>query len=99
MYWSISSDPESNSSSNSSAVMVFGCALALVLRSFFFSRAADRDDADCFFMAMCHRCRPECLSNSTDDRDARLCHEPRRQLDSVRVAPDRLIIHDIDPLL
>jgi hypothetical protein len=49
------------------------------------ARAADRDEADRFFMAMCHRGRPRGLPYPADDLEARLADGARGPFDAVVV--------------
>jgi len=72
MCLSMSSAPESNSSSSSSAVRPFARFLSLALRSFLLARAADRDDTGCFFMAIRYKSSPNNVMNATDHDVARL---------------------------
>src|SRR5205814_6033064 len=89
--------------SNAAAVVMGGSgALRLrvkVLRFFAVARAADRDEADRFFMAICHRGSPEGLRDLTNQEKARFVRWPSWKLDAVRVQPQRLRLHEIDAVL
>src|SRR5450759_4422530 len=98
-----SSTGRSANRSNSAAV-IMGASVALrlrvkVLRFFAVARAADRDEADRFFMAICHRGSPQGLRDLTNEEKARLVHWPSWKLDAVRVQPQRLRLHEINAVL
>jgi hypothetical protein len=57
-----------------------------ILRFFAVARAADPDEADRFFMAICHRGSPYGLPDLTNEEKARLVRGPSWKLDAVRVS-------------
>src|SRR5438067_4820647 len=75
--------------SNSSAVIMAGFgapfARATVLLFFAVARVTDRDEADRFFMAICHRGSPQVLPDLSNHEKARLVRRPSRKFDAVRV--------------
>src|SRR6185295_1257947 len=50
-------------------------------------------------MAVRHHGRPHGLTNTSDDSEARLFHEPRRHFEAFRIIPERLRFHEVDPVL
>src|SRR6266699_326432 len=98
-----SSTGRSANRSNSAAV-IMGASVALrlrvkVLRFFAVARAADRDEADRFFMAICHRGSPQGLHDLTDQEKARLVRRPSRKLDAVWIPPEGLRLDEINAVL
>src|SRR5437870_13434565 len=84
-----SSTGRSANRSNSAAV-IMGDSVALrlcvkVLRFLAVTRTADRDEADRFFMAICHRGSPQGLRDLTNQEKARLVRRPSREPGGVRV--------------
>src|SRR5438128_1348423 len=69
--------------SNSSAVIMAGFvapfARANVLLFFAVARVTDRDEADRFFMAICHRGSPQVLPDLSRHEKARLVRRPSRE--------------------
>src|SRR2546425_8193259 len=95
-----SSTGRSANRSNSAAV-IMGDSVALrlcvkVLRFLAVARAADRDEADRFFMAICHRGSPQGLRDLTNQEKARLVRRPSRELDAIRIQPQRLRLDEIN---
>src|SRR5258708_14357758 len=89
---------------SSSAAVIMGGSVARrlrveVLRFFAVARAADRDEADRFFMAICHRGSPEGLRDLTNEKKARLVRGPSPEPDAVPIHPHRLRPHQIHALL
>jgi hypothetical protein len=72
---------------------------ATVLGFFAVASAADRDEADRFFMAICHCGRPEGLPDLTNEEKPRFVRGPSGKLDAVLVQPQRLRLHEIDAVL
>src|SRR5579872_5087491 len=90
-----SSTGRSASRSNSLAVTDFAWSFFVLL---FLVRActADRDDADGFFMAICHRRNPRGLADPTHNLKPRLVARSPRAFNAIRVAPQRLRLDEID---
>jgi hypothetical protein len=70
-----------------------------VPRFFAVARAADRDEPDRFFMAICHRGSPHNRRYLTNNEKARLVRRPSRELEAVRIQPQGLRLDEVDTVL
>ena len=86
-------------SCNSSSRAALNALVGEIARFFLWTCTADRDDADRFFMAMCHRGTPRGLRYPSNDEGARLVHRPRRQFDPVEIQPQGLRVDEVDAVL